>query len=940
MSDKVPTGNQPVSYKDTLNLPHTDFPIRPSPKEDDPALLKRWAEESLYDKATDLNSGQEKFILHDGPPYANGNIHLGHAYNKIIKDIITKAQRMGGKQVPVIPGWDCHGLPIELKVSQEQPGLSPEELKKACRTYARHWINIQRAEFKKLGVVMDWDHPYETMDPHYEASILRAFGSFINQGYIERKNKTVPWCFSCQTVLASAEIEYHDCKDPSIFVLFPWQYGKIESLKAIAGKPINLLVWTTTPWTLPLNRAVFIHPKASYSVLDINGKLVAVGAALADKICQAMGVEKKVVAELNSEDFKNTYAQAPYHDKLVPVLADHFVSLDDGTAFVHSAPGCGPEDYEMGVRYGLEIFSPLSPDGKYTPGIKPTALEGMSIIDGQIWVLKNLTERGLLLYKTNIKHSYPHCWRCHNGLMFRATRQWFCNLAKHGLREKALAAIENVNFIPERSSNFLKATVQSRLEWCLSRQRIWGVPIPALVCKNGDGYFIDTALIEKIAAGVEKEGVEYWDRVSMSELKPADLLCSVCGSSDFVKETDILDVWFDSGVSHYAVLRQNPELAYPADMYVEGVDQHRGWFQSSLLTSLVLEKEACYKSVITHGFTVDEYGRKMSKSLGNVVSPDQIIEQLGTDGLRLWVSSISYDGDAIVSPTLLNNVKEVYRKVRNTCRFLLSNLNDFNAEKDLVPLEKMRLIDRYAIARLAETNKKIRAAYTHAELTAIFQELGSYCSGELSSFYLDIIKDRLYVEKSDGPLRRSAQTACWYILDTLTHLTAPVLSFTAELISDQYQKNKDVSIHLQPFVELPSAIVGIEQEQWLLMRDIRSALLKAIEIEREKGVIKHSLEAQIKLYVDPSLAEYDLLQKFLAKLKETKQSHESFFKEWCIVSQVALVDSMAGLSPSTLPGLYVAVSPAEGHKCPRCWQWEASSHKDGLCSRCFDIISA
>ncbi len=942
MSDKERSDSQQVSYKDTLNLPHTDFPIRPNPTVDDPALLKRWAQDSLYEKATELNQGKKKFILHDGPPYANGHIHLGHAYNKIIKDIITKAQRMSGKQVPVIPGWDCHGLPIELKVTKEKPGLTPQELKKACREYASSWIDIQREEFKKLGVVMDWEHPYKTMDPKYEASILKAFGAFVDAGYIERKNKTVPWCFSCQTVLAAAEIEHYDRKDPSVFVRFPLEAASIaKALPALNGKEVSLLVWTTTPWTLPLNRAVFIHPKANYVVLDINGSLVVVGAALADKVCALMGVEKKIIADIPSQTLVGSTARHPFVAGLtVPVLADAFVSLEDGTACVHSAPGCGPEDYEMGIRYGLEIFSPLSPDGKYTKGIQPTELEGMSITDGQIWVLRTLTANGTLLFKTSIKHSYPHCWRCHNGLMFRATSQWFCNLAQHGLREKALAAIDSVNFIPDRSSNFLRATIQNRLEWCLSRQRIWGIPIPALVCKQGDYAFIDAALVEKVAAGVAREGIEYWDNVAVETLKPAGLSCKVCGSKEFVKEKDILDVWFDSGVSHYAVLRNNPELAYPADMYVEGVDQHRGWFQSSLLTSLVLEKEACFKSVITHGFTVDEQGRKMSKSLGNVVSPDQLIEQLGTDGLRLWVSSISYDGDAIVSPVLLNNVKEVYRKVRNTCRFLLSNLYDFDAEKDLVPLDQMLLLDRYAIAQLLETNKKIRTAYERADLTAIFQELGSYCSGELSSFYLDIIKDRLYVEKADGLERRSAQTACWYILDTLTHLLAPIFSFTAELMSDEYQKNKKVSIHLQPFAQLPQAIVGIDDAQWQLLRNVRSAILKAIELEREKGLIKHSLEARVALFFDPASNGSELLKNFFELLKVAGQTKESFFKEWCIVSQVEFATTTSGLSLSIFPGLYVAVTHAQGQKCPRCWQWGTRSDEHALCSRCSKIVSS
>ncbi len=936
------TSQQPVSFKDTLNLPHTDFPIRPNAAVDDPELLKRWQQEELYQKTFNLNAGKEKYILHDGPPYANGNIHLGHAYNKIIKDIITKSQRMSGKHVPMIPGWDCHGLPIEYKVSKDNLGATRAQLKKACREYAQHWINAQRVEFKRLGVLMDWEHPYETMNYHYEASILRAFGKFVEQGYIQRKNKTVPWCFHCQTVLATAEIEYKDRKDPSIYVLFPLaQQDKERLLPSFKDKNVSLLIWTTTPWTLPLNRAVFIHPKSTYDLIEHNGSYVIIGSTVAQKLCATINIPYNKIATIAAQDLAKSQAHHPFiQDFKVPVLADDFVSLEDGTACVHSAPGCGPEDYEMGVKYGLEIFSPLAADGTYTYGVQPAELIDKSITDGQIWVIKKLAELNALFFKTSIKHSFPHCWRCHNGLMFRATRQWFCDLSQNNLRDRALKAIDQTQFVPERSANFLRATIQNRLEWCLSRQRVWGVPITAVLCKNNDSAFISPGLVEKVARGVEKEGTDYWDRVSVDELIPASMQCTECGSTEFIKETDILDVWFDSGISHYAVLKQNKNLRYPADLYIEGVDQHRGWFQSSLLTSLVLETEPCFKAVATHGFTVDEQGRKMSKSLGNGVEPDQLIEQLGTDGLRLWASTISFEGDAVVSPVLLNNVKEVYRRIRNTCRFLLSNINDFDIKRDAVKYDELLAIDRYALARLQELNATIRAAYATYDITAVFHALGSYCASDLSSLYLDIIKDRLYTEKAHGPLRRSAQTACWYILDTLTHLIAPVLSFTAEQISDHYQKNKKESIHLQPFSSLEGfpKLDNKDVQEWAVIFELRSALLKAIEEQREKGLIKHSLEAKIILGFDSHNKNAEKIINFLKYIQSLGQSDVLFLKDMCIVSQLEWASSHEGLEQTSMPGVYVRVVHADGVKCPRCWQWDITQEKHGLCNRCQRVL--
>jgi isoleucyl-tRNA synthetase len=930
-----------TTYKDTLNLPTTNFPIRPKSSEADPAMIQRWQEENLYTKTFVQNEESEKYILHDGPPYANGHIHIGHAYNKILKDIITKAHRMMGKHVPVTPGWDCHGLPIEQKVAQEHVGASRAELKQACRAYAQKWIDVQREEFKRLGVLMDWDHPYTTMSHGYEASILQAFGDFVAGGYIERKNKTIPWCFTCQTVLATAEIEYQERKDPSIYVLFALEADAAAQLfPALAGCPINFLVWTTTPWTLPLNRAVLLNPTAQYVVLELNGTYIITAAQLADSVAALVGAQKKVVAQIDAAQFiaAGAHAHHPFVEGLtVPVILDSSVMVEDGTACVHSAPGCGPEDYEVGTRNGLEIFSPLSADGKYTFGIAPVELQEMSITDGQIWVLKKLTENNKLFHKTTIRHPFPHCWRCHNGLMFRATKQWFCDLSKDGLKERVLQAIDGIQTVPEKSVNRLKSTVEGRLEWCLSRQRVWGVPIPALLCVQCDYAYCTSELINAVAAHVAQEGIEYWDTVLVKEVIPNNFSCPKCAGTEFKKEHDILDVWFDSGVSHFAVLSKNPALRYPADVYVEGKDQHRGWFQSSLLTALVLHNSAPMRTIVTHGFTVDEKGRKMSKSIGNVVAPQQMIERLGTDGLRLWASANDFSSEAVVSEILLKNVTQVLHKIRNTSRCLLSNLYDFDKEKDEVSFESMFLIDQYALQQLHEKNKAIIKAYEEFDLVAIFHALGDYCSVDLSAFYLDIVKDRLYVEKSNGHARRSAQTAYWYIVDTLTRLIAPILSFTAEEISDYYQKNKTTSIHLQSFASLSSVHEGEPlTKEWAALKTIRSALLKAIEELREKGIVKHSLEADVTVYFDPKIRES--IAPIIALLERGPQTVKEFFKECMIVSQFDIVSEQGECIQSELPGLYVLVRRAQGQKCPRCWHWDTTAHAHGLCARCQEIV--
>lgn len=977
-----------VTYKHTLNLPTTDFPIRSNPAVEDKKLLEQWNTEDIYSATfTAHKSSPATYILHDGPPYANGNIHLGHAYNKILKDIVAKSQRMMSAYTPVTPGWDCHGLPIEFKVSQDNPGLSPEELKKACRAYAQHWIETQKEEFKALGVFMDWEHPYLTMDYSYEASILEVFGTFVSEGYIVRKNKTVPWCIHCKTVLATAEIEYAERKDPSLYVLFPLVINdNIKKLLSIGSAPVYILVWTTTPWTLPLNRAVLIKPESTYVALLLEGMYVIVGKGCVEALCATLGVtEHKIMQTFTAEELLNASSGVyhPFeHERIVPLLADHSVSDTDGTAFVHCAPGAGPEDYETGIKNGLDIYSPVAVDGTYTSDILPQDLIGMSILDAQGWVIKELQKSDKLLHKGSLRHSYPHCWRCRNGLIFRATKQWFCDLSKNDLKQRTLEALPSIETLPSNTANRLRTTIDGRLEWCLSRQRVWGVPIPALLCNDCDASYTSQELVDIVAREVRIHGIEWWDTADAAKLVSAHgITCVSCKGASFKKEHDILDVWFDSGVSHYAVLKKNPNLSFPADIYIEGKDQHRGWFQSSLLTSMVLNNTPPMHTILTHGYTVDEQGRKMSKSLGNGITPREIIDKVGTDGLRIWVASVDHSGEVVYSAKVIAHAQEVHRKIRNTCRFLLSNVYDFSPA-DAIAYRDLGVLDQHAVTRLFVLNQKVQHAYAQYDTAAVFHLLGDYCVIDLSSFYLDIIKDRLYVESAHGRSRRAAQTVCALILDTLTRLMAPILSFTAEHITSfsgtcTHTNDSVSSVHLKTFPLLQDAwdelvhahasatvraqinnaftsespirsfahLDGIELSDeytslWNTLSSVRNALLKALEIERAQGNIKHSLEANLTIALDPTKKISTDMAPFYTMLNKQGATPEAFFKELLIVSAVRFAQYDPSLPTSLIDGFAVLVTPAVGTKCPRCWQWEETTNESGLCSRCEPIVKS
>lgn len=943
MADQHSNGNA-VDYKKTLNLPHTDFPLRAQAALDDPRILARWEKEGMYDAAMRRNTGAQTFILHDGPPYANGHIHLGHAYNKILKDIITKAYRMAGFQAPVTPGWDCHGLPIELKVTKDHPGLAPDEVMKKCRETAAHWITVQAGEFRKLGVVMDWNNPYATMDFSYESAIIRAFGIFVKKKFITRNFKTVAWCASCETTLAAAEIEYHERKDPSVFVRFLLTQKTVDAaLPAYAGAQVSFLVWTTTPWTLPLNRAVAVKPHTDYVLVandEAKTTFMIVGKDTVASLQAITGQQFSVVATIPSALFEGGSVHHPIEPgRVVPIIFDDNVGTDEGTACVHIAPGCGPSDYELGVRYGLEIYSPVSSRGAYASGIYPAELEGMPVADGQWWVLKTLEQQGRLLYKTSLRHSYPHCWRCRNGLIYRATKQWFLDLKQDNLQDDALKAVDTITFVPERSSNFLRATLGSRWEWCLSRQRVWGVPIPALLCQTCDAAYLTPEWVETIAQRVAQEGIEWWRKVPVAELM-GDLRCSSCSERNWRKEEDILDVWFESGVSHYAVLV--PRREFPADMYLEGVDQHRAWFQSSLLTALVVEEEAPMRVIMSHGFTVDDQGRKMSKSLGNVVQPQELIDKLGTDGLRLWVTCIDHENDVVVSQKLLDNVAKVYVKVRNTCRFFLQNVADFNHAHDTISSENLCYLDALALAHFAAFHETTKQQYRDFDMTGVFHGLADYCTTQLSAVYCDILKDRLYVEAAAGRPRRSAQTVLWRMLDATTRLIAPVLSFTAEHIAEYYTHAWSGSVHLQPFDTLSPEQLPLLPEQgaliWDMLNDIRSQVMKLLEAQRAAEVIKHSLQAQVTLHVTYEYKHVVLFQEFLKQARARGENPALVLQEFFVVSHVELVDTLPH-DETAAHGFWGRVSHAEGVKCPRCWKWQVSRFEDGLCDRCDSVVN-
>ncbi len=927
-----------MDYKLTLNLPKTEFPMKANLVTKEPEIIKAWEEMGLYKKIRESSKGRPLWVLHDGPPYANGHIHMGTAFNKVLKDIIVKSRQMAGFDSPYVPGWDCHGLPIEHKVDQElgqdRFKMSQVEIRQYCRRYAERFIDIQRQEFKRLGVLGEWEDPYITMSYDYEATIVREFGRFALNGSLFRSKKPVYWCISCGTALAEAEVEYKEKTSDSIYVKFPLLDNLDHIDPSLKDKDIYIVIWTTTPWTIPANLAIALHPEYDYVAVEIGKEVYILLERLMYITLDTIGLgQGRVLARFKGEELEFKRARHPlYNRESIIVLAD-YVTLDAGTGCVHTAPGHGQEDYETGLRYNIEIYSPVRADGTFDSSVG--YFEGLGVFEANSKVNQKLMEMGMLLYKGEITHEYPHCWRCKQPVIFRATEQWFISMDKTNLRANALKAIDQVKWIPPWGRNRIYDMIQKRPDWCISRQRAWGVPIVAFYCKGCGNYLITEEIVEHVARLVEKEGADIWFRLEEKDLLPQDTSCPHCGKTEFRKETDILDVWFDSGVSYAAVVEKRDYLRSPADMYLEGSDQHRGWFHSSLLCSVGTIGRASYISVLTHGFVVDGQGKAMHKSAGNVISPEELIRDYGAEIIRLWVAAEDYTDNIRLSKEILQRLTEAYRRIRNTCRFMLGNLYDFDPERDMVEPSQMEELDRWILHRLQELNKRLLKAYEEYSFHVVYHGLHNFCVVDLSSLYLDIVKDRLYTLEPNSRKRRSSQSAIYKILDVMVRLMAPVLSFTAEEIWGYIPiRNKAQSIHMETFLPVEDTLIDKDlNSRWEKLLDLRSEVTKALEISRKSKEIGHSLDAKVVLGCHQEIRD------LLSTIKED-------LREIFIVSEVEVLDlnQLSYEYNTSMDGLRVMVVASPHKKCERCWVRDSSVGKDPdlptLCQRCLDVIKA
>jgi isoleucyl-tRNA synthetase len=935
-----------MDYRDTLNLPQTKFKMKANLNQKEPMYLKRWEKEDLYGMLQEHAEGKPLYVLHDGPPYANGHIHLGTAFNKILKDIILKSKRMAGFQVPYIPGWDCHGLPIEHNVDQElgeKKNSIPKISKRgACRKYAEKWIKIQKDEFKRLGVLGDWDNPYLTMNYDYQATIAREFNTFLLSGSVTRNKKPVYWCSTCTTALAEAEVEYYDHTSPSIYVKFPIleDFSDIDS--ALSGDTVSVLIWTTTPWTLPANLAVAFHPDFEYAAVKTGDEILIIAKEMVESVMAEMEIsEYSIVSTFSAKGLENRKCRHPFLDRDSLLVLANYVTLEAGTGCVHTAPGHGADDYLTGLRYGLEILSPVDSEGRYTE--EAGQYVGQQVPAVNKVINADMAASGVLLHEDAINHSYPHCWRCKKPVMYRATPQWFISMESNDLKQKALAEIEKVQWTPSWAMQRIQSMVENRPDWCLSRQRTWGVPITVVSCKACGEVVKSEALVARIDELFRKEGADAWFRYELSEFMEEGCTCSACGGNEFEKEEDILDVWFDSGSSHAAVVEARDELRLPADLYLEGSDQHRGWFQTSLLTSVGTRGCAPYKGVLTHGYVVDGQGKKMSKSVGNVVAPSEVIQKFGAEILRLWVSSEDYRDDVKVSDEILKQVADSYRKIRNTIRYMLGNVTDFDPSVNAVEFEKMEEIDRWALGRFEEFREKVTTAYENYEFHPIHQALNYFCGTTMSSFYLDILKDRLYCSGTDSLKRRSAQTVLHEILGGLLQLMSPVLTFTTTEAWEHF-KQLDEKADLKEsifFTEFPAAASerrdSAQEERWDKLILVRSAITKALEAARREKCIGHPLEAEVLIEVTGDWATF------------IEQEWDQV-KDVCIISVLTRCEDRSKIADldffvsEEIPELAVAVRAASGEKCDRCWIRDSfvGSNADHpqLCERCLNVVLA
>lgn len=924
-------------YKHTLNLPQTAFPMKANLAQREPGTLKKWQDNKLYDAIRAARAGREKFILHDGPPYANGDIHLGHAVNKILKDIIVKAKTLDGFDAPYVPGWDCHGLPIELNVEKKvgKPGhkIDVRAFRQKCRDYAGKQVDGQRQSFERLGVLGDWQRPYLTMDYRFEANIIRALGKIADNGHLQKGFKPVHWCTDCGSALAEAEVEYQDKVSPAIDAAFAVvDVADFAARVGLADVPdsAELVIWTTTPWTLPANQAVALHPDLDYVLVraDIAGvsRALLLAEALHETALARYGVESfDIIGRCKGGVLELLQLQHPFYDRQVPVILGDHVTTETGTGAVHTAPGHGADDFVVGQRYALPVMNPVGGNGVFLDDTELFA--GQFVHKANDAIVSVLAERGALLHHEPFNHSYPHCWRHKSPIIFRATPQWFISMHQNGLLPAALKAADAVQWIPDWGKARIEAMMQERPDWCVSRQRTWGVPITLFAHKQTAELHPDTqALIEQVAQRVEQDGIDAWFELDAAELLGED-------AEHYDKVSDTLDVWFDSGVTHFAVLDQRAELAYPADLYLEGSDQHRGWFQSSLLSAVAANGSAPYKTVLTHGFTVDTKGHKMSKSLGNVIAPQEVMNNLGADILRLWVAATDYRGEMTVSDEIFKRTADSYRRIRNTARFLLANMAGFEPDQHSVAFDDMLSLDRWVVHRAAELQGEIVAAYNKYQFHQVYQRLHNFCVVELGGFYLDIIKDRQYTTAEDSRARRSAQTALYHIAQALARWIAPILSFTADELWDNLSGERGDSVFLAEWYDglQASTDAAMGAEFWALVQEVKTAVNRAMEAARNEGVIGGSLQAEVTLYCDASL------QSELEKLGDELR--------FVLITSAARLQPLAessGAVATELDNLEVAIRASSGSKCVRCWHHREevgtiAAHPE-LCLRCVDNI--
>ncbi|HJZ78063.1 MAG TPA: isoleucine--tRNA ligase [Vicinamibacterales bacterium] len=953
-------------WKDTVNLPRTAFPMKANLPASEPETLARWKATDLYGKIRARRKGAPKFVLHDGPPYANGNIHMGTALNKILKELVVKSRSMAGFDAPYVVGYDCHGLPIELRVDRElgpkKRDLSAAEFCRACRSYAERFVGVMSEQFQRLGILATWDAPYLTMNFKYQAAIARALGRFVSQGLVYKGKKPVHWCIHCRTALAEAEVEYENHTSPSIYVEFPLAPESAGELAArfpeLAGRSVSVLIWTTTPWTIPSNLAIAFHPEFDYAAYDVDGRAVIVAEALAGKVAAVVGrTFGPALARMKGERLERLRFQHPLYARTSLGVLGTYVTLDAGTGAVHTAPGHGADDFQTGMKYGLEIYAPIGAAGHFFDTVE--LFGGQRVFDANPKVVEALKERGRLWHRESFSHQYPHCWRCHNPVIFLATSQWFIDLdtvrlepntsaadrdgdavqAGHGadgktLRQAALDAIDrDVRWVPAWGRDRMYNMVANRPDWCISRQRVWGVPIPAVDCAACGEAIITPSLVEKAAGVFERYGADAWYERPTEDFIPAELACPKCGGTAFEREMNILDVWFDSGSSHEAVLSQWPELTWPADIYLEGSDQHRGWFQSSLMVGLGTRGRPPFRQIVTNGFLIDVEGRKMSKSLGNSLEPQDVIRTSGADIIRLWVASSDYTEEIRLSNEILARVVEAYRKIRNTMRYLLANLYDFDPAADRVDYARLEEVDRYVLACYADVGQRILRAYEAYDYSTIFQALNAFATVDLSAFYADVSKDRLYTFAARSPERRSAQTAMFIMADGLTRLMAPILSFTADELWRFLPGRADESVHMALFPQAEDLAALADREllaRWQMLIDLREEVLAQIEPLRKNKQIGSSLQA--KVVVSATAAE-------LARLEPYAKQLPMLF----IVSEVELRPAPVDAEVHTESRARVTIERAGGVKCERCWRYVRAVSTDpawaGLCDRCQDALA-